>query len=396
MEINSECPMKILYDHQIFYRQNYGGVSRYFCELMNRFSTDPDISFTLPLRYVQNDNLSRFPQLDKYWSGRYNRLYDNSFISMLQKKIRFNALNFGLNFLINNRGESIRLLQEQDFDIFHPTYYEPYFLPYLGKKPYVVTVYDMIHELFPQYFKSGDQTKVWKKQLIEHAGAVIAISENTRQDIIKFTKADPDRIQVIHLGNPFEHGSAPVGSCSDSPSFEKPYLLFVGGRPAYKNFDLFIESVAGMLRDREELHVVCAGWLPFSSRERKVFGELKISRKVHHAKINDTILKNLYQDARAFVFPSLYEGFGLPVLEAFSCGCPVVMSNASSLPEIGGDAAAYFDPDDRESIRSAVEHVLSDEKFREDLIQKGSERLKLFSWEKTAVLTKKVYTGLLH
>jgi len=363
---------------------------------MNQFSKDPDIRFTLSLRYVQNDNLAQFPQLDKYWSGRYSFLYNSPVISMIQKKIRFNAVNFGLNFLINNRGESIRLLQEQDFDVFHPTYYEPYFLPYLGKKPYVVTVYDMIHELFPQYFKSGDQTKVWKKHLIENAGAVIAISENTRQDVIKFTDADPDRIHVIYLGNPFEHDPAAIEPRTDSPVFEKPYLLFVGGRPAYKNFDLFIESIAGMLRDREDLHVVCAGWLPFSSREKKVFEELKISRKVHHMKINDTILKNLYRNARAFVFPSLYEGFGLPVLEAFSCKCPVIMSNASSLPEIGGDAAAYFDPDNRESIRSAVESVLSDEKYRQDLIRKGSERLNVFSWEKTAVLTKKVYTGLIH
>jgi glycosyltransferase involved in cell wall biosynthesis len=288
------------------------------------------------------------------------------------------------------------MLEEQDFDIFHPTYYEPYFLQYLGKKPYVITVYDMIHELFPQYFKSGDQTKVWKKHLIENAGAVIAISENTRQDIIKFTNADPDRIHVIYLGNPFEHGSEQIDTCPAPPVFENPYLLFVGGRPAYKNFDLFIESVAGMLNDHEGLHVVCAGWLPFSSQEREVFKELKISHSVHHVKINDTMLKNLYRNARAFVFPSLYEGFGLPVLEAFSCQCPVIMSKASSLPEIGDDAAAYFDPDDCESIRSAVERVLMNEKYRQDLIQKGSERLKFFSWEKTAVSTKKVYNGLIH
>ena len=83
----------------------------------------------------------------------------------------------------------MRLLKKQDFDIFHPTYYEPYFLKYLQKKPYVLTVYDMIHELFPNYFKANDQTKVWKKQLIENAGAIIAISENTKQDILKFTNA---------------------------------------------------------------------------------------------------------------------------------------------------------------------------------------------------------------
>jgi glycosyltransferase involved in cell wall biosynthesis len=390
--------MKILYDHQIFYRQNYGGVSRYFCELMNRFSTDPDIHFTLPLRYVQNDNLSQFPQLDKYWSNRYDCLFDNQFISSIQKKIRFNALNFGLNCVINNRAESIRLLQEQDFDIFHPTYYEPYFLKYIQKKPYVVTVYDMIHELFPIYFKTKDKTKVWKKDLVENASAVIAISENTRQDILKFTNTDPSRIHVIYLGNPFEYTSIPeqINPCSDPPVFEKPYLLFVGGRPAYKNFDLFIESVAGILREHEELHVICAGWFPFSSEEKKVFRGLHISHQVHHIKINETILKNLYRNARVFVFPSRYEGFGLPVLEAFSCNCPVIMSNASSLPEIGGDGAGYFDPNDQESIRSAIERVLFNEKYRQDLIQNGSERLKFFSWEKTAVLTKEVYTGLVH
>jgi len=390
--------MKILYDHQIFYRQNYGGVSRYFCELMNQFSTDLDISFILPLRFVQNDNLSLFPQLNKYWSGRYNRLYNNNFVSSVQKKIRFNALNFGLNYVINNQGESVRLLKKQDFDVFHPTYYEPYFLKYLQKKPYVLTVYDMIHELFPEYFKSTDQTRVWKKQLIENAGVVIAISENTRQDIIKFTDVDPGRVQVIYLGNPFEHISSPeqVTPCPDSPVFGKPYLLFVGGRPAYKNFNFFIESVTEMLGKNEGLQVVCAGSLPFTHEEKKLFKKLNILDKVHHVKINDIILKNLYKNARAFIFPSLYEGFGLPVLEAFSCGCPAVISNSSSLPEIGSDGAFYFDPGDRESIISALETVLSNEKYREDLIKKGYRRLKDFSWELTAHKTKKMYESLMN
>ena len=221
--------MKLLYDHQIFYRQNYGGVSRYFCELMNRFSTDPDIRFTLPLRFVQNDNLEQFPNLNQYWSKRYDFLYDNHFFSSIQKKIRFNALNFGLNVLINNRGESIRLLQKQDFDIFHPTYYEPYFLKCLGKKPFVLTVYDMIHERFSGYFKSNDQTKVWKKQLIKNTGSVIAISENTRQDIIRFTDVDPDRVHVIYLGSPFENGSA---QSDPSPVFQfmkNPICYLWGG-----------------------------------------------------------------------------------------------------------------------------------------------------------------------
>jgi glycosyltransferase involved in cell wall biosynthesis len=107
-------------------------------------------------------------------------------------------------------------------------------------------------------------------------------------------------------------------------------------------------------------------------------------------------LKNLYKNAQAFVFPSLYEGFGLPVLEAFSCGCPAILSNASSLPEIGDDGAIYFNPYDNESITNAIEKVLFDEKFRYNLIQKGFDRLKFFSWDKTAISTKKVYDSLLH
>lgn len=389
--------MKILYDHQIFYRQNYGGVSRYFCELMTQFSMDPDTDFTLPLRFVQNDNLAQFPHLDKYWSGRYNRLYNNYFISALQKKIRFNALNFGLNFLINNRAESIRLLKKQDFDVFHPTYYEPYFMKYLQKKPYVLTVYDMIHEHFPTYFKTNDRTRIWKKRLIENAGSVIAISENTKEDIVRFTNVDPDHIQVIYLGNPFEHMSPPEQNtlCLNSAVFEKPFLLFVGDRPAYKNFIFFIESITEMLCKNNELQVVCAGSLPFSHKEKKFFKNLNIVHKIHHVIINDTILRNLYKNAKAFIFPSLYEGFGLPILEAFSCGCPVIASNSSSLPEIGQEGAIYFNPMSRESIISAVETILFNEKNREDLIRKGYDRLKLFSWENTAHKTKKIYESLL-
>jgi len=136
--------------------------------------------------------------------------------------------------------------------------------------------------------------------------------------------------------------------------------------------------------------------LPFTNEEKQSFKNMNILHKVHHVKVNDIILKNLYKSARAFVFPSLYEGFGLPVLEAFSCGCPAILNNSSSLPEIGGDGAIYFEQGDSKSIICAVETVLFNEKYREDLIKKGSERLKFFSWNKTAISTKKVYDSLLH
>ena len=151
-----------------------------------------------------------------------------------------------------------------------------------------------------------------------------------------------------------------------------------------------------MLGKNDELHVVCAGSLPFTHKEKMFLKNMNILDKVHHVKINDAILKNLYRNARAFVFPSLYEGFGLPVLEAFSCGCPVIMSNTSSLPEIGGDGAIYFNPSDKESIILAIEKVLFNERYRDDLIKKGYNRLKIFSWEITADKTKKLYESLLN
>jgi glycosyltransferase involved in cell wall biosynthesis len=107
-------------------------------------------------------------------------------------------------------------------------------------------------------------------------------------------------------------------------------------------------------------------------------------------------MKKLFAHARAFVFPSLYEGFGLPVLEAFSCGCPVMLCNTSSLPEVGGDAALYFDPLDRDSFTSTLERLLNDNPLRMLLITRGYERLQQFSWEKTAMNTKKVYENLVN
>jgi glycosyltransferase involved in cell wall biosynthesis len=170
----------------------------------------------------------------------------------------------------------------------------------------------------------------------------------------------------------------------------------VGNRSGYKNFVFFIESIAGILYNHEDLHVVCAGSLPFTNEEKHFLTNLNLLNQVHHIKINDTILKNLYENARAFIFPSLYEGFGLPVLEAFSCGCPVLLSNSSSLPEVGGEGAIYFDPYDSASLTDALENLISDDYLRKQLALKGCERLKLFSWQKTANETKSVYENLIN
>jgi len=386
--------MKILYDHQVFTRQNYGGVSRYYCELMDQFSQNPDLNITLALRASYNENLCNRPSLNPYWSNKSHLLSRTQIIPYIQKYIHINLLKR----LHINQSESVRLLKKHDFDIFHPTEYNPYFLKHLQKKPYVITVHDMIHELYPAYYSPRDPTSQWKKNLIEKADAIIAISENTKKDIMKFSNVEPDRISVIYLSNPFEfqEKTNKTTILQNLPLCKKPYLLFVGTRTHYKNFVFFITAIAELLKKDTSLHVCCAGGGPFSARELKILKELGIHSNAHVVNTNDHIMPQLYANARAFVFPSLYEGFGFPLLEAFSCGCPVVASDTSSLPEIGGDAALYFDPRDPGSLLHAVESVLTDDQVREIFVRKGLLRVNEFSWEKTALDTKKVYQNVLN
>jgi glycosyltransferase involved in cell wall biosynthesis len=163
----------------------------------------------------------------------------------------------------------------------------------------------------------------------------------------------------------------------------------------YKNFPFFIEALSTVFKKHDHLHLVCAGGGIFSASERYLFQSIGVLSRVHWFPADDATLLYLYRNAYAFVFPTLYEGFGLPVLDAFSCGCPALLSDTGSLPEIGGNAALYFDPTDKASLTATIEQILSEERLKRDLIARGRERAKLFSWEKTAAMTKKVYEAVI-
>jgi glycosyltransferase involved in cell wall biosynthesis len=121
---------------------------------------------------------------------------------------------------------------------------------------------------------------------------------------------------------------------------------------------------------------------------------LAVKNLVSHVMINDSILHELYREAHAFIFPSLYEGFGIPILEAFACGCPCILSNTSSLPEVAGEAAIYIDPTDRDSIAIAVERIIMDTELRHVLIERGKKQLERFSWQRTIEDTLNLYNSL--
>lgn len=367
--------MKVLYDHQIFTSQIYGGISRYFVELMKNFRDDDEIEYKISLRYSNN-----------YYLKKLNSLTHKTFFENYSFKGKYRLLN------ILNKKESKKFVSKGNYDIFHPTYYDPYFLDYIGKKPFVLTIYDMIHEIYPKIFSLKDKTAERKKLLAQKATKIITISENTKRDAIKYLGIDESKIEVIHLGNSFK-----INKDDKTINIKIPekYILFVGSRGGYKNIETFIVAVAPLLNEDNELSIVCAGGGDFSKIEIDKFKNLNIRDKLFYYSGSDSILAYLYQKATAFVFPSLYEGFGIPILESFACGCPVICSETSSLPEVAGDAAIYFDPTDKLSMLNSIQKVIYNDELKKQLINKGVERVKEFTWEKTADKTKKIYEGVI-
>mgnify|MGYP004004372185 FL=1 len=366
--------MNILFDHQIFSSQRYGGISRYFYELVCGFDDIQDIEVKITLLISNNHYIS------EQIHTKHIDLLPNS---------RFRGRQRFFNLL--NSPKSILQLNRQNFDIFHPTYYNPYFLNYIGNKPFVLTVYDMIHEKFNELFSSNDKTSQNKRLLVEKASKIIAISESTKKDLIELFGTEESKIEVIYLGS----SMSPKSEISIGFEIPKNYILFVGLREGYKNFERFIKSVATILNDKEDLFVICVGGDEFRSGELKLFFDLNIENQILQYNLNDDNLPYFYKNALTFVFPSLYEGFGIPILESFACECPLICSNVSSLPEVAGKGACYFDPYSEESIKNAVLKVLEDANFREQLMLNAAKRLKFFSWKRTARQTKCVYEKVL-
>ena len=391
--------MKILYDYQIFQAQKFGGISRYFSELIDSIDKNKMCDFELSLKYSQNYYIKQ-------------KIFFNKKIGELKKYVTFlpgfefkgkgKIYKFLRNIgIINyqygiNESYTINKLKKGDFDIFHPTYYRNYFLDFLGNKPFVLTVHDLIPEIYP--INAGIELLFLerKKDLIKRAAKIIAVSNNTKQDIIKFYGVDDYRIQVIYHGSSLcKIKDLKIFNSDFLDKVPKYYLLFVGNRNGYKNFDFYIKSAYKLLIDDKHLNLVCAGGQNFNNEEIELFDQLKIINKIFYFDVNDEKLSYLYSNALAVVFPSLYEGFGIPILEAFSCDCPVILSDSSSFPEVASDAAVYFEPGDQESILNAIQKVIYDKKFRDELILKGENRVKEFSWDKTASQTVEVYKNLI-
>jgi len=267
---------------------------------------------------------------------------------------------------------------------FSPTHYAPRFAPC----PSVVSVMDLSYLFFPEMFRKNDlyQLTNWTAYSVQQAKVVITISESSKNDIIEKYGKKPDQVRVIYPGiKSFSMKEKDWKDVVKAYNIPENYVLFVGTLQPRKNIQKLIEAVS-LLKKQDDLHVIVVGkkgWLYeeiLSAPEK--WG---VAERVHFLDfVTDEDLPHLYKNAQCFVLPSLYEGFGLPVLEAMQYGCPVITSNVSSLPEAGGDAALYCDPNSAQDIADKIEQVITDKKLRESMIEKGYAQVKKFSWEKAA------------
>ncbi len=267
--------------------------------------------------------------------------------------------------------------------------------------PVVLTVHDLIGMLFPQNLPlvSRFYWSRWLPWSVRWADRVIADSEHTRGDLIRLLRIPGERIEVVHLGvgqafRPQE-GRAVLQAVHDRYGLPKAFILYVGTLEPRKGLDTLVAAYGSLAADTPH-HLVIAGkrgW--YTDALFRQVQALGLGQRVHFAGyVADEDLPALYNLADLFVFPSQYEGFGLPVLEAMACGTPVVCSNAASLPEVAGDAALLVPPGDAPALAAAIRRMLADPALQAAMRARGLERARRFTWEETARRTALVYRQL--
>lgn len=366
--------MKIAFDHQTFTDQSYGGISRYYTILA--------------------DELLKQEQDIKLFAGIHRNNYVTDLPDGIVKGIKLNKYPPKSHriFQYLNHGVSQFQMKAWQPDIIHETYYS--LLPTLKADAIRVTsAYDMIHELFSSAFSPRDKTTQRKIKTFERVDHIISISHSTKRDLIELFGVEESKVSVVHLGVDL--------NCFQKPKIEskfkdQPYILYVGSRSAYKNFDGFLNSCAISNMIKNKIKIVAFGGGSFSRYELAMIANLGFKdRFVEQVGGSDDVLAMLYANALCFVYPSLYEGFGLPPLEAMAAKCPVVSSNSSSMPEVVNQAGIYFDPNNIDEMSTVIEMTISDESLRSKLVQLGLENIKLFSWQQCATETLEIYRKLI-
>jgi glycosyltransferase involved in cell wall biosynthesis len=364
---------RIIYDYQTFGMQRYGGISRYFYELATLIAANCEFEV----------NILAFAYLNEYLKQCSPDLVTGFPVPRIPKIQKVLS--------IINRELSRMTLHSNPPQILHETFYSPHKL--VAKQTKIVTtIHDMMPEKFPEIFSRFFSTEI-RRQCVERADRIVCVSEHTKQDLLEIFNVDPAKVSVVYHGTSLQVQD--LASLA-APPIAEPYLLYVGTRPACKNFDRLLKAYARSERLKADFKLVCFGGDPLSKAELSLAHELGVPETaIAHFTGDDSLLASLYKGAATFIYPSLYEGFGLPLLEAMSLECPIVCSNTSCLPEIADNAAEYFNPYEPEQIGAAIEKVVYSQDRRQALVEFGRERVTQFSWQNCAQKTSDIYRSLL-
>ncbi len=357
--------VRVAFDEQIFAIQRFGGISRVFAELAHEFISNPDLGVELqavsaPLvnEYILRDSLTTQAlaiKSSKHWAPSIAR-------SLARRR------------------------HTGPVDVVHNTFYLPRALKDYPQAKRVVTVHDMIPERFPNTRRRLDFLTV-KKRYVEMADHIICVSESTKRDLLAIHGALDVPISVVPSGvGPEFTTEAPC-----LPHWPEEYLLHVGHRGGYKGGSTLFEAFALLKDDFPRLSLVLAGGGALTRDELRALADLRIADRVIQEQVPDSRMPSAYANARIFILPSEYEGFGLPVLEAMACGAPALLCEASSLPEVGGSAAEFFPPRDPGGLARGVSRLLTDDELRQRNIGQGIIRATQFSWKESARRTADVY-----
>lgn len=351
--------MRVAFDEQIFAIQSYGGISRMFAELAQQFISEPDLGIQLlPLNApVINRYALDQPDIRQHLAVRDA---GHEYYSLARYFMRVRP----------RRGQ----------DIVHNTFYLPHGLAsYPGAKR-IVTIHDMIPEMMPETRRRLDFLTL-KKHYVQRADHIVCVSEATKENLLEIYPNVQVPVSVVH------HGVHPRFTPNADPIAQLPsrYVLFVGNRGGYKDAGVLFHAFASIAQDFPDLELVFVGGGPLSNAERELLRKLSIDQRTRQVNLSDADMVGAYAHAQAFVFPSRFEGFGIPALEAMACGTPTILAAATSLPEVGGDTALYFEPGKSDDLAAQLTTVLADPDLREALSKAGIQRAAGFTWHRSAL-----------
>ena len=356
-------------DEQIFAIQHYGGISRMFAELARQFviHSVADVDLEPIDAPIVNRYILDHPELSEPLEARQAR---NQWTALARY---FSKLDL-----------------KRTSDVVHNTFYLPHGLTPMRGAKRVVTVHDMIPELMPHTRRRLDWLTL-KRRYVETADHVICVSEATRRDLLKVYGPIAAPVSVVHHGvdERFHPGVPRLGFLPNR------YVLFIGNRDQYKDADVLFQAFALVAKDHDDLELLCVGGSGLSQQDVDRLHQLGIRDRVQQRYLPDADMASAYTHAELFVFPSHFEGFGLPALEAMASGTPAILADATSLPEVGGDAALYFPPSSVAGLAEVMNTLLDDASLRARLSEAGLARARTFTWTKSAEQTAAVYRSLL-